>query len=140
MGKAKTPKWIMQHAQKCRVAFGVGTPFTVALRLLDTIEDDPGVHGQATTNYRYLRATVELRRDLEQAGDGPKIITHEFLHVAQHEQHLAIARILDLVPKKQRAHAQTLWDDHNERYVEQMAQALTPLLQGMQPVEDDHAD
>lgn len=136
------PPWLFAHVQKCRDAFGIGGDWPVCIDLRDEVDGDPDTNGLTTTNHRYMTARVELRRDLDPAADGVKTVTHELLHAAQWQQLGAVWRILDLVPKKLRTHAEDLWRDGNERYIEQLARALTPLLQALDhpPTEDTDAD
>jgi len=62
---------------------------------------------------------------------GYDVVTHEFLHVALIEPDIAFRRVLDFVPKKHKAHCQTLYTDAKEHTVEALARSITPVLRAV---------
>jgi len=125
------PRWMRRHVKRCRAAFGIAhAGFDLTVVLTDVVDNDPDCVGLTTTSVPYDRAEVTLRRDVVNNPDRYEIITHELLHAATGPQREALDRILDLVPKKHRTHAEELWMTGNEATITRIARALTPLLRG----------
>lgn len=129
---SKLPKWARLHMEKCRQAFGFNND--TYLLYPEIHEKLPGgALGDATTEHRYQRVTVRLRRDIKKDETGYECITHEMLHAGLSAERQAAHRIInDLVPKRLRKHALSLWVDGHEASVTQVARALSPLLQRME--------
>lgn len=130
--KRNLPKWAFTHVQKCRAAFGVGAAgFAFYSARCKAPGGSRANLGWGRGEPRYARGQVQIRRDLARDDQGYEVLTHETLHAALGAQGQAVERILELVPKKRRAHALELWRDGNEASVTQLARALTPLLRSM---------
>jgi hypothetical protein len=126
---ANMPGWALKHMEKCRRAFGFNND-TYQLYPEWVRSIDGNVQGEAETDHRYQRVTVRLRDDLVKSDTGYEVITHEMLHAGLSAERQAVFRIIDdLVPKKLREHALSLWCDGHEASVTQVARALSPLLQ-----------
>ena len=115
------PDWIMQHAQKCRVAFNL-EQWPINLCMVDSVDGGKEFKGEyiyamAHTDPRSLDARIEIRRDLETLPFSYVTITHEFLHCATVYQDRSVRRIIELLPKKQRGYAWQLWRDGNEQTI-----------------------
>jgi hypothetical protein len=86
------------------------------------------VGGEARSNWRYNFAHIDFDQEIEPDAWGYETATHEMLHVSMLPMARAVERILDLVPKRERAHALELWADGNEEAVTRLAHYLTPVL------------
>jgi hypothetical protein len=129
MSKRTLPKWAATHVQKCRAAFGIGYDgFVFYAHRCNAPGGSKANAGFALAEPRYERAGVELRPDLACDDQGYEILTHETLHAAMGPMGQSIERILELVPKKRRAHALELWRDGQEATVTRLARGLTPLV------------
>jgi hypothetical protein len=126
---AEIPVWAFAHIQKCRDAFGVGYEGFAFYSSRCKAPGGSQVNlGWGQGEPRYERGQVQIRRDLAPDAQGYEVLTHETLHAAMGAQGQAVARILDLVPRKQRKHALELWRDGNEATVTRLARGLTPVL------------
>jgi hypothetical protein len=133
------PAWLLTHAQKCRVAFGL-EDWDIVPGFTQLGEDDhTQVAGVTHANPRYQHGTVDFLWSIQDDDAGHRIVTHELLHCAQAYEEQAVARIIELVPKARRKHAWALWRDGNEQATQRLARGLTPLLQAMQRVDTDPA-
>jgi hypothetical protein len=129
VSKRELRKWQFAYIQKCREAFGVGyAGFAFYSNRCKKPGGSRANQGWAQGEPRYERGQVQIRRDLAPDDAGYEVLTHETLHAALGPQGQAVDRILDLVPKKHRAHALELWRDGNEAAVTRLARGLTPLL------------
>lgn len=129
MSKRDLPKWAFKHIQKCRTAFGIGYEgFAFYSHRCKAPGGSKGNMGYAAAETRYERGTVEISPTLQRDDQGYEILTHETLHAAMGPMGQSVERIIELVPKKQRAHALELWRDGQEATVTRLARGLTPLL------------
>lgn len=130
---SKSPKWQRVHIQKCRAALGLDDPaFHLFVYQRKVVGGNKACLGLAQTNAAYQRATVMLQRGLVENDLSYEVLTHECFHAACSAQDRAVTRIIELLPKRQRAHAERLWSDGKEETATRIARGLTPLLRGME--------
>lgn len=131
----RPPKWVMRYANRCKRALGV-TAWDVRVTLTDDLghEGQPA-KGRHTTDWRTISSEVEFHTDIIKVGktdEAYNTITHEFLHIAFMPHFIAFERTLDFVPEKHLQHCRDLYKDAEERIVESVARALSPVLRTVQ--------
>jgi hypothetical protein len=115
-----------KYIQACRDLLGLGTDWHIFVKLVDNAggqKDKPG-DGWTLVNVRYLRAEIEIKRDLDD-DRAYEVILHELWHVALgwlvEVSDKAIAQIPDELHKGFR---EELRDDVLEQTIERLCRSI----------------
>lgn len=117
------PEWIREYACDVRDLFGL-SEWKLWVKLADAPSGKENTDGSTELNTRYLKATITVRRGLDDDDRIRHVIMHEMAHVLLGHIDQCVNRLIDMVPDEQRAHALELYSDAEEGTIERLTRAL----------------
>lgn len=116
-------EWIRDYACDVRDLFGL-SEWRLWLKLADTPSGKEYTDGSTELSTRYLKATITIRRALEDDDRIRHVVMHEMTHVLLGYIDQCVNRLIDMVPDEQREHALELYTDAEEQTIERLTRAL----------------
>jgi hypothetical protein len=124
-------KWIVDALRRSKQIWGIGNEWSIVVELMDNPGGSSSNMGAAHYSYRYLNATIDLRRTIKQSPLTRRLILHEVGHLAMAEIDEAVEKILVQVDSDRRGFFRELYEDAQEKFLQRTSRCFLDYAEGV---------
>jgi hypothetical protein len=128
----KLPVFIVDAVAMGKKLWGIGPEWNVQIELRDNPGGSERNDGSTSYSYRYLNATIDLKRDHKDNPLFRKLIVHEVGHLAMAEIDEAVEKIIAHLPADDHKFMRELYEDAQEKFLQRASRCMVDYVEGRQ--------